>query len=176
MIKKCNNSLTSGLNKLSWRYLKRIVKNMACLNNFIDITNACIDIGHWPVHFKVLITIVISKPNKESYDSPKAYQPIVLLNTINKLFEKVIGKRLQFLSISNNFIYLCSCQLGGLKQWSTTDVDIALTYFIHMSWVKNLTISTLAFDITQFFPLLNHQLLPLILDKASFDPKITSFF
>jgi len=94
MIKKCNNSLTSGLNKLSWRYLKRIVKNMACFNNFIDITNACIDIGHWPVHFKVLITIVISKPNKESYDSPKAYQPIVLLNTINKLFEKVIGKRL----------------------------------------------------------------------------------
>ena len=34
----------------------------------------------------------------------------------------------------------------------------------------------LAFDIVQFFLLLNYQLLPLILDKASFDPKILFFF
>ena len=34
----------------------------------------------------------------------------------------------------------------------------------------------LAFDITQFFSLLNHQLLPLILDKAGFDPRISLFF
>jgi len=36
--------------------------------------------------------------------------------------------------------------------------------------------STLAFNITQFFPLLNYQLLSLILDKAGFDHKILSFF
>ena len=34
----------------------------------------------------------------------------------------------------------------------------------------------LAFDITQFFLSLNYQLLPLILDKASFDSKIFLFF
>jgi len=33
----------------------------------------------------------------------------------------------------------------------------------------------LAFDITQFFPSLNHQLLPLILDKARFDQKVSLF-
>jgi len=33
----------------------------------------------------------------------------------------------------------------------------------------------LAFDITQIFPSLNHQLLPLILNKAGFDPKIFFF-
>jgi len=38
-------------------------------------------------------TIVIYKPNKKSYDFPKAYWPIVLLNTIGKLIEKVIGKK-----------------------------------------------------------------------------------
>ena len=43
-------------------------------------------------------------------------------------------------------------------------------------WVKNLTTSTLAFDITQFFPSLNHQLLSLILDKASLNQKISAFF
>ena len=34
----------------------------------------------------------------------------------------------------------------------------------------------LAFDIAQFFPLLNHHLLPLVLNKASFDPKVLHFF
>ena len=52
---------------------------------------------------------------------------------------------------------------------------ITLTYFIHTSQVKNLSTSMLAFDIAQFFPLLNHQLL-LILIKAGFDLKILFFF
>jgi len=34
----------------------------------------------------------------------------------------------------------------------------------------------LAFDITQFFPSLNHHLLPLILDKVGFDLKVSTFF
>jgi len=83
-----------GLDKVLWRYLKKIVKNIACLNKFIDITNIYIDISHWPLHFKVSIKIVILKSNKEFYDSPKAYQSIVLLNTVGKLFEKIIGKSL----------------------------------------------------------------------------------
>ena len=99
---------------------------------------------------------------------------IVLLNTLGKLFKKVIGEWLQFQSILKDFIHLC--QLGSLKQYFTTDVGVVLTYFIHTGWVKNLLTSTLAFDIVQFFPSLNYQLLPLILDKAGFDSKILSFF
>jgi len=34
----------------------------------------------------------------------------------------------------------------------------------------------LAFDITQFFPSLNYQILPFILDKAGFDLRISCFF
>jgi len=34
----------------------------------------------------------------------------------------------------------------------------------------------LAFDIAQFFPSFNHHLLPLILDKVGFDPKVSIFF
>jgi len=94
IIEKCNNFSTPVLDKLSWRHLKRIVKDVACLNKFIDIANMYIDIGHWPLYFKVLTTIVIPKPNKESYDSLKAYLLIILLDTISKLFEKVISERL----------------------------------------------------------------------------------
>jgi len=112
-IKKCKNTSTPGPDKLFWRHFKRIIKDNTCLNKFINIANVCIDIDYWLLHFKISTTIIISKLNKKSYNSPKAYCPIILLNTIGKLFEKVIGKRLQFLLISNNFIY--SCQLDSLK-------------------------------------------------------------
>jgi len=45
-----------------------------------------------------------------------------------------------------------------------------------MGWIKNLSTSTLAFDIAQFFPSLNHQLFSLILRKAGFDSCVVNFF
>lgn len=95
-IAKCNNLSTSGLDKLLWRHFKRIVKDIACLRKFINIADICIKLGHWPLHFKVFTSIIISKPNKKSYDSSKAFRPIVLLNIFGKLIKKVISKRLQF--------------------------------------------------------------------------------
>ena len=58
----------------------------------------------------------------------------------------------------------------------TTNADILLIYLICSAWVKGLQISILAFDIVQFFLLLNHQLFLLILDKADFNPRILFFF
>ena len=88
------------------------------------------------------------------YDQPKLFHPIVLLNTLEKLIKKVIVERIQFIVASNDFIHLS--QLGGLKFKSTTDASVALTHIIHSGWVKGKTTSTLAFDISQFFPSLNH--------------------
>ena len=56
------------------------------------------------------------------------------------------------------------------------NAGVALTHIIQTGWVKNLSTSTLAFDITQFFPSLNHQLLSLIIKKADFDDRVVSFF
>jgi len=36
---------------------------------------------------------------------------------------------------------------GELKQYSMIDDEVTLTHFIHSGWVKNINISTLAFDI-----------------------------
>ena len=145
-IAKCNNLLTPGSDKLLWKHLKNIIKDKAYLKRIINIIDVCFELGYWPSHFKTSTFIVIPKPNKESYDSPKSFRPIVLLNTIGKLIEKVISGFLQFHSISNNFIYLS--QLGSLKYRLMTDVGVALTYFIQLEWVKNNMTSTLAFNIT----------------------------
>ena len=154
--------------------MKCILKEGECLNVIISIANTCIEVGYWPLHFKKSTTVVIPKPNKKSYDSPKAFRPIILLNIVGKLIEKFIGDHLQFQVASNDFFH--PCQLGGLKFKSTIDVGVALTHIIHSGWVKNLSTSTLTFDIAQFLPSLNHCLLSCIIKKARFDKQIVSFF
>ena len=171
---KCNNSSTLGSDKLSWRHLKIIVKDSVCLRNIINIANVCFELEYWLSHFKTSTSIIIPKPNKELDNSPKAFRPIVLLNIIEKLIEKVIGEQLQFHAISNNFIHLS--QLNGLKQYSSSNASIAPTHFICTGWIKNNYTSTLTFDIAQFFSSLNHYLLPLIFKKVEFDLKVSSFF
>jgi len=75
---------------------------------------------------------------------------------------------------ANDFIH--PSQLGSLKFKSTIDVGIALMHIIQTGWVKNLSTSTLTFDIAQFFPSLNHCLLTLIMKKVGFNNCIVSFF
>ena len=174
VIVKCNNSSASGPDKLSWRHLKSIIKQDKCLVNIINIANMCINLGHWPNYFKCLSTIIILKSNKLSYDHAKIFCPIVLLNTLGKLTKKVITERVQFIVAKNNFIHLC--QLGRLKYKSTIDVGVALTHIVRLGWTKGKITSTLAFDISQFFPSLNYHLLTSILYKAGLEPKVVMFF
>jgi len=118
--------------------------------------------------------IVIPKPNKELYDSPKSFYPIVLLNILEKLIEKVISDHLQFHTISNNFIH--QSQLSSLKHRSTTNIGVILIHFIYMGWIRNNMTSTLSFGIAQFFPLLNHFIFSHILRKVGFNSKVKHFF
>ena len=65
------------------------------------------------MYFKVLLSIIISKPNKVAYNFPKSFYLIILLNMLDRLIEKVISEYLQFHLITNNFIH--PNQLGELK-------------------------------------------------------------
>jgi len=136
--------LTPGPDKLSLRHLKFIMNDGDCITNVIKIANACIDLEYWPNHFKISFTVIIL--NKLSYNSPKLFRPIVLLNTLGKLIKKVIGERLQFHMVNNNFIHLS--QLGDLKFKLTIDIGVIFMHIIQSGWTRNYSTSTLAFDIT----------------------------
>ena len=166
--------MAPGLDKLSWQHLKIIIKQDKCLVNIINVANACINLGHWLDYFKCLSTIIISKPNKSSYDHVKMFHPIILLNTLDKLIEKVIAERIQFTVAENNFIH--PCQLGGLKFKSTIDIGVMLIHIVRSRWAKRKSTSTLAFNISQFFPSLNHNLLMTILRKVGLESKVSNFF
>jgi len=173
-IVKCNDSSALRPDKLSWQYLKIIIKQDECLTNIINIANACINLGHWLNYFKCSSTIIIPKPNKSSYDHAKMFHPIILLNMLGKLIEKVIAKRIQFTVANNNFIH--TSQLGGLKFKSTMDAGVMLMHIVRSGWAKGKSTSTLAFNISQFFLSLNHNLLTSILSKAGLESKVSNFF
>ena len=173
-ISKCSDTLASGSDKLTWHHLKLIVKNDSCLTNIVNIADSCINLGYWPKYFKISFTIIILKPNKSLYNQLKAFHPIVLLNTLGKLIKKVVTDRLQFMVARNNFIY--PSQLGSLKFKSTTDAGIALTHIVWLGWAKGKSMSSLVFNILQFFPSLNHKLLVRILEKAGLNPRVLLFF
>jgi len=94
-----------------------------------------------------------------------------LLNTLGKLIEKVIGERIQFHIVANDFIY--PSQLGELKFKSTIDAGIVLIHIICSGWSKNTSTSMLAFGIAQFFPFLNHRLLT---HKVDLNIQVVNFF
>jgi len=100
--------------------------------------------------------------------------PIVLLNTLGKLIEKVIAERIQFTVTKNNFIY--PCQLGGLKFKSTMNGEVTLMYIVRSRWMKGKSTNTLIFDISQLFLSLNHNLLMTTLSKTNLEPKVFKFF
>ena len=72
-ITKCNNSFALEPDKLLQSHLKYIINNKVCLGKIISIANACFELGLQPTHFKSSITIIIPKPNKESYSSHKSF-------------------------------------------------------------------------------------------------------
>src|SRR6187402_3869362 len=59
-----------------------------------QLANACWALGHFPARFKEARTVVLRKPGKPSYSEPGAWRPIALLNTIGKLIESLMAKRL----------------------------------------------------------------------------------
>jgi hypothetical protein len=102
------------------------------------------------------------------------FHPIILLNTIGKLFEKMLAQRMQFDAVRLGIFH--SNQLGGIKQCSTEDMGIFLTHLICTGWMKGLKTSIVAFDIAQFFPSLSHSLLVDILKRQGFPGEVVKFF
>jgi retron-type reverse transcriptase len=145
-----------------------------CALKFLAIGNACIRLGHWPVYFKTSTSVIIPKPGKDNYSTPKSFRPIVLLNTMGKLIEKMLARRLQFESVK--FDILHPHQFGGIFQRSTEDAGLFLTHAIRAGWARKKKTSIIAFDVAQFFPSLNHNMLIAILRAQGFAPLLLNFF
>jgi len=170
----CSSMSAPGPDHVTWGMLEHLSANLRIAGLFLGLAEACIQVGHWPSHFKESLSVIIPKPGKASYLTPKSFQPIVLLNTLGKLVEKMLSHRMQFDRVHHGAFQ--PNQFGGVSQHSTEDVGVFLTHLIRAGWAKKLKTSVVAFDIAQFFLSLNHDVLMVVIQKAGFPLVLGDFF
>lgn len=76
---------------LVWQQLWPYVADLV-----LNIFTASLTLGHCPQRWKTAKIVVLRKPGKTEYTSPSAYRPISLLNTLGKILEGVIARRLSY--------------------------------------------------------------------------------
>jgi hypothetical protein len=87
---------------------------------------------------------------------------------------KMLSNRLQFEAAEHGVLH--PNQFGGVCQNSTEDAGCFLTDVVQAGWCAKLKTSMVAFDLAQFFPSINHDVLLSILDKQGFAPEVVAFF
>jgi exonuclease III len=100
--------------------------------HLLRIFNASIRNGYHPKAWKASITIVLRKEDKGDYTSIDSYRPIALLNTMGKLLEIIIARKISELAETNNL--LPETQMGARKSRSTETALHLLTEQIHTIW------------------------------------------
>jgi len=159
---------------ITWTHIKHFCIDDNIVKLFVWIINLCFGTSFWPDSFKTSKTMIIPKPGKKDYNIPKVFYPIVLLNTLGKLFEKAIANRLQWEAAC--FKLLHSCQFEGVQQNSTEDAGSYFTHLVRAGWTKGYKTSVVAFDLAQYFLSLNHSVITLLLDHMGFADVVVNFF
>ncbi|KAF8644773.1 hypothetical protein AX14_009354, partial [Amanita brunnescens Koide BX004] len=167
-----SDSSSPGPDKVTWRILKKATWINGAIEGLASLFNCAVESGVWPDWFKSSECVIIPKPNKPNYTIPKAYRPISLLNTVGKLLTKIIANRMQFDAAAHGLLHLGQC--GGIRKHATIDAGVVLASFVTNAKEAGLHSTACTFDISQFFPSLDHRVTALILTRLGFDLKLVA--
>ncbi|KAF8627105.1 hypothetical protein AX17_006379 [Amanita inopinata Kibby_2008] len=117
----CSNISTLGPDRLTWYHLKHLINDDLFLEHITNLYNDILNTGIWLSTFKESYSVIIPKPNKPHHDTAKMYWPIALLNTLSKLFTKVLTKRINQECVEFELLYKGQC--GGVEEHSMLDVS-----------------------------------------------------
>ena len=120
------------------------------------IINQSLKLGHCPDHFRRSITVVLRKPGKDSYTIPNAYRPIALLNTVGKITDAVIARRLSYLV--EEYQIIPRMHMGSRKLRSTEHALHAVIHRIYKAWNtgRGQVASLLLLDVSGAFDSVSH--------------------
>ena len=113
----CSSTSAPGPDHVTWGMLKTLAANLRIASLFLGLAEACIQLGHWPAHFKESLSVIILKLGKPSYLTPKLFRPIVLLNTLRKLVEKMLSCHMQYDGVSMVPSSLTSLEASPSVPW-----------------------------------------------------------
>ncbi len=68
------------------------------------IYNVCLEKNYYLEHFRNAITIVLRKLDKSNYFTITSYCSIVFLNTLSKIFEFILIKRVNYLAKTHKLL------------------------------------------------------------------------
>ncbi|KAI3094034.1 hypothetical protein CBS147333_10045 [Penicillium roqueforti] len=123
-----------------WSHLKSIITS---------IFTASLNLSHHPKQWRSAKIVVLRKPAKPDYSIPGAYRPISLLNTLGKLLEAVVARRLSFLAEKHGL--LPNSQFGGRPGRTTEQALLVLSNAIDRAWYKHKVVTLVAFDLKGAF-------------------------
>ena len=118
--------------------------------------NQSLRLGYCPAHFRESTTVVLRKPGKDNYTAPKSYRLIALMNTIGKIMDAVIARRLSYLAETHQV--LPPTHMGGRKMRSTEHALHAVTKKIYEAWDQKpgQVASLLLLDVSGAFDNVSH--------------------
>ena len=169
-IKRLNPRKSSGADNIGARLVQLCPTVFA--ENLTKIYNNAMANGEYPVQLKIAKVIALYKKG-EKYN-PGNYRPISLLSCLNKLFEKILCKRLvRFLE--NNHI-LFDYQFGFPKLHSTTLALIELTDNIRKVLDEGNYAISVYVDLTKTFDTVDHEMLLDKMDRYGIRGHANDFF
>jgi hypothetical protein len=117
VIRNLNYASAPGHDRITYELIAKF--HSACPSALPHLFDALFRFQAFPDSWKIAQCIVIPKPGKPSYTTPKAYRPISLLPCISKIYERIAANRIaqsagQCLAISPN-------QIGARSHYSAID-------------------------------------------------------
>ena len=134
---------------------------------------ACLKAGHHPCPWKEAVVSIIPKPNQADYTLAKNYRPILLLECLGKLLEKVVAKIIY--SDMAKHMLVPTTQFGGRNTLSTLDAGLTLLHDIQAAHRSSLRVGLLLFDIQGYFDNINYNRLIHSFINLGFAPELMNW-
>ncbi|MBW0464777.1 hypothetical protein O181_004492 [Austropuccinia psidii MF-1] len=117
--------------------------------------NECLQIGEFPKNWKIAMTVILRKAAKEDYSNPNGYRPIALLNTLGKLFKRIINDRLVHWAERSGAI--AQGHMGGWKGHNINDALVLLTSWIKAKWREGKIATGTFLDVKSAYPTVHRE-------------------
>ena len=129
-----------GIPTLVWKHLWPYLHD-----TITHLFTKSIELGYHPYRWKRARIVVLKKPGKPDYSVPGAYRPISLLNTLGKILEAVIARRLSFWA--ETYKLLPDTQFGGRPGRNTEQALLVLANAVDRAWLRSKVVTLIAFDL-----------------------------
>lgn len=97
---------------------------------------------------------MLRKPGKNDYTEPKSYRPVALMNTLGKIMDTVLARRIQYLT--ETYDMLSVTYTGGRKNLSCEHAIHLLMEKVHTTWRRKKVASFLMLDVSGAFDNVSH--------------------